>query len=29
MLEKLEQRQNYNKNLRNKNLTFTPIFEGV
>jgi len=29
MLEKLEQKQNYNKNLKNENLIFTPIFEGV
>jgi len=31
MLEKLEQKQNYNKNLKiyNKNLIFTPIFGGV
>jgi len=27
MLEKLEQKQNYNKNLKNKNLIFIPIFE--
>jgi len=29
MLEKLQQKQNYNKNLKNKNLIFTPIFGGV
>jgi len=32
MLEKLEQKQNYNekpKNLKNKNLIFTPIFGGL
>jgi len=31
MLEKLEQKQNYNKNLKTKkkNLIFTPIFGGV
>jgi len=27
MLAKLEQKQNYNKNVKNKNLIFTPIFE--
>jgi len=29
MLGKLEQKQNYNKNLKNKNLIFTPIFGGM
>jgi len=29
MLEKLGQEQNYNKNLKNKNLIFTLIFGGV
>jgi len=28
MLGKLEQKQNYNKNLKNKNLIFIPIFGG-
>jgi len=29
MLKKLEQKQNYNKKLKNKNLIFTPIFGEV
>jgi len=29
MLEKLKQKQNYNKNLKHKILIFTPIFGGV
>jgi len=29
MLEKLEQKQNYNKDLKNKNLIFTLIFGGM
>jgi len=29
MLEKLKQKQNYNKNLKDKNLIFISIFKGV